>query len=146
MKKVAALPFSWLIVEADMKIKVKLLQQFMTKKKMSAADLAEEMEVDISEVEKLLNGEAIDKKTAQKFIRYFGVDKAVDLIDWNAIGRENPFVQVGVTAMREPNGGHLPAVPIYMKTNVTKNGLTEKEEEALTNISGFFAEQRKKKN
>ena len=49
------------------------------------------------------------------------------------------YVQVGVTAMREPNGDHLPSVPLYIEvTQLTKAGFTKWESDGLANIAGFF--------
>ena len=57
------------------------------------------------------------------------------------------FVQVGVSAMRTPSGEFLPSTPIYMEVeHLEKNGLTQFESEALTNVAGFFVERIKKKN
>ena len=56
------------------------------------------------------------------------------------------YVQVGVTAMREPNGERLPSVPMYIEVDhLTKTGLTDLENDALANISGFFAAKRKER-
>lgn len=74
-----------------MKIKKELLQAFLDKHEITAAILAREMGVKVSEIEMLLKGEAVDEKTARQFVYYFGADEAVKLIDWAAIGRENPF-------------------------------------------------------
>jgi plasmid maintenance system antidote protein VapI len=74
-----------------MKVKTKLLQAFMEKHKMTAAGLAQEIEISVSEVEKLLNGEAVDERTARKFIYYFGAGEAQRLVDWKAINKVNPF-------------------------------------------------------
>ncbi|MCL2797712.1 MAG: hypothetical protein FWD58_06635 [Firmicutes bacterium] len=54
------------------------------------------------------------------------------------------YVQVGITAMREPNGERLPSVPMYIEvTHLSKAGLTDLENTALANIAGFFAAKRK---
>ena len=74
-----------------MKVKVKRLLSLMDKRGMTSADLAREMEVELSEVEKLLNGEAVDEPTARKFIYYLGADEAQRLVDWEAIDKENPL-------------------------------------------------------
>ena len=60
-----------------MKVKPILLQEYLDQTEMSA--------------EKLLSGEAVSKKTALEFIEYFGADKAQELIDWDAIGKQNPL-------------------------------------------------------
>ncbi len=74
-----------------MKIKKELLQAFLDKHGITTAILAREMGVAVSEIDKLLNGETVDEKTARQFIYYFGADEAVKMIDWAAIGKQNPF-------------------------------------------------------
>ena len=74
-----------------MKVKTELLQAFMQKNELSAAVLAREMGVAVAEVEKLLGGMAVDEETARRFIYYFGADEAVKMIDWAAIGKQNPL-------------------------------------------------------
>ena len=78
-----------------MKVKTELLQAFMQKYELSAAILAREMDVSVGEVEKLLSGTAVGEETARRFIYYFGADEAVKMIDWAAIGKENPFTDKG---------------------------------------------------
>ena len=78
-----------------MKVKTELLQAFMQKYELSAALLAREMGVTVAEVEKLLSGTAVSEETARRFIFYFGADEAVKMIDWAAIGKENPFTDKG---------------------------------------------------
>ena len=78
-----------------MKVKTELLQAFMQKNELSAAILAREMGVTVGEVEKLLGGTAVNEETARRFIFYFGADEAVKMIDWAAIGKENPFTDKG---------------------------------------------------
>ena len=78
-----------------MKVKTELLQAFMQKNELSAAILAREMGVAVGEVEKLLGGTAVSEETARRFIFYFGADEAVKMIDWAAIGKENPFTDKG---------------------------------------------------
>jgi len=56
------------------------------------------------------------------------------------------YVQVGITAMREPNGERLPSVPMYIEVDrLAKTGLTDLESEALANIAGFFSAKRKER-
>ena len=76
-----------------MKVKTELLQAFMQKYELSAAILAREMGVAVGEVEKLLDGTAVGEETARRFIFYFGADEAVKMIDWAAIGKENPLAE-----------------------------------------------------
>lgn len=78
-----------------MKIKKELLQAFLDKYGITAAILARDMGVAVAEVEKLLNGETVNEDTAQRFIYYFGADEAVKMIDWAAIGKENPLAGKG---------------------------------------------------
>ena len=78
-----------------MKVKTELLQSFMQKYKLSAAILAREMGVAVAEVEKLLGGTAVGEETARRFIYYFGADEAVKMIDWAAIGKQNPLADKG---------------------------------------------------
>ena len=78
-----------------MKVKTELLQAFMQKYELSAAILAREMGVAVAEVEKLLGGMAVGEETARRFIYYFGADEAVKMIDWAAIGKQNPFTDKG---------------------------------------------------
>lgn len=74
-----------------MKIKKELLQAILDKDKITVGTLARDMCVNATEIEKLLNGEAVNEKMARQFIYYFGADEAARLIDWAAIGKENPF-------------------------------------------------------
>ena len=78
-----------------MKVKTELLQAFLDKYGITAAILAREMGVAVAEVEKLLSGTAVSEETARRFIFYFGADEAVKMIDWAAIGKENPFTDKG---------------------------------------------------
>ena len=76
-----------------MKVKEKLLRRLLDDYVMSGAEFAREMGVDVSEVEKMLNGEAVGVNTARKFIGYIGADKAQRLIDWDAMGKKNPLAK-----------------------------------------------------
>ena len=78
-----------------MKVKTELLQAFLDKYGITAAILAREMGVAVAEVEKLLDGTAVGEETARRFIFYFGADEAIKMIDWAAIGKENPFTDKG---------------------------------------------------
>ena len=78
-----------------MKVKTELLQAIMQKYELSAAILAREMGVTVAEMEKLLGGTAVGEETARRFIYYFGADEAVKMIDWAAIGKQNPFADKG---------------------------------------------------
>ena len=78
-----------------MKVKTELLQAFLDKYGITAAILAREMGVTVAEVEKLLSGTAVGEETARRFIYYFGADEAVKMIDWAAIGKQNPLADKG---------------------------------------------------
>ena len=78
-----------------MKVKTELLQAFLDKYGITAAILAREMGVAVAEIEKLLDGKAVNEETARRFIYYFGADEVVKMIDWAAIGKENPFTDKG---------------------------------------------------
>ena len=78
-----------------MKVKTELLQAFLDKYGITAAILAREMGVAVAEVEKLLSGTSVCEETARRFIYYFGADEAVKMIDWAAIGKQNPFTDKG---------------------------------------------------
>ena len=76
-----------------MKVKKEQLQNYLDKRSISAATLARELCVDEKEVETLLRGEAVNEATARCFIYYFGADEAVKMIDWAAIGKQNPLTE-----------------------------------------------------
>ena len=76
-----------------MKVKKEQLQNYLDKRGISAATLAREFGVDEKEVETLLRGEAVNEATARCFIYYFGADEAVKMIDWAAIGKQNPLME-----------------------------------------------------
>lgn len=58
---------------------------------MTVLEFACEMGVTVSVIEKMLNGEAVEIKTAQLFINCLGAKKASQLIDWDALGKKNPL-------------------------------------------------------
>ena len=74
-----------------MKVKGKLLQRLLGKHGMTVEDFARDAEIDVSEVERMLNGESVGERTARKFIVYVGPIEAERLIDWTAMGVRNPF-------------------------------------------------------
>lgn len=51
-----------------------------------------------------------------------------------------PFVQVGMIALRSPDGAFLPGTPIYKDVPTNERGRTLREEEALTDITKLFAQ------
>lgn len=74
-----------------MKIKTRRLEAYLRHTQLTTADLARRMGVSVSEIERLLDGKAVGINTARKFIRYFSAEEAQHLIDWEAIGKENPL-------------------------------------------------------
>ena len=76
-----------------MKIIPKVLLGYLQENKITAERFADELEVKMSEVEKLLNGDSVEYKTAVLFIYYFGADKAQHIIDWNGMGIKNPLAK-----------------------------------------------------
>ena len=74
-----------------MKVKRKLLRAFMKQNRITAEGLARRVEIPLSEVKKLLKGKAVDEAVSLKFIVYFGAGVTEWLIDWEAIGRQDPF-------------------------------------------------------
>jgi transcriptional regulator with XRE-family HTH domain len=74
-----------------MKVRIEKLRQYLKENGMSNAELARDMGVSLAEVTKMLDGEAVGVNTTRKFIRYFTADEAQDYIDWEAIGKTNPF-------------------------------------------------------
>lgn len=74
-----------------MKIKTHLLQQYLQENKMTAKEFAEEVGISLPVVGKLLCGESVGERTAQLFICYFGAYKCLEFMDWEAMGKKNPF-------------------------------------------------------
>lgn len=57
------------------------------------------------------------------------------------MAQEKIFIQVGVTALRTPNGRHYPAIPLYVEADkLNASGLAPCEEKRLTNFAGFLSE------
>lgn len=74
-----------------MKIKMAKFNEYLSINKMTVQSFAQEAEIEVSEIERLLNGDAVGENTARKFILYLGADTAQGFIDWKAIGKVNPF-------------------------------------------------------
>ncbi len=72
-------------------VKKELLQAYLCNHGITAATLARDMGVNEKDIETLLRGEAVNEAIARRFIYYFGADEAVKMIDWAAIGKQNPF-------------------------------------------------------
>lgn len=67
------------------------LKEFLAHKGWSAQRLAEELGVELREVEKMLNGEYIGVDTARAFIYYFKIPLVLAYIDFDKTGVRNPF-------------------------------------------------------
>ena len=78
-----------------MKIKTEKLLALLENKGITGAELAAVIGVPAVEIEKMLNGEAVDVHTARKLIYYLGADAAQHYIDWDAIGKINPLANDG---------------------------------------------------
>jgi transcriptional regulator with XRE-family HTH domain len=85
-----------------MKVRTEKLREFLKDNSMTTADLAREMGVSVSEIEKMLDGQTVGINTARKFIRYFTAGEAQRLIDWDAIGKKNPLA--GEADKDQPDG------------------------------------------
>lgn len=67
------------------------LRLFLDAKNLSEQDLANLLDVDKEEVDKLLNGERVGYDTARKFIYFFKGELAQHYINWEATGAANPL-------------------------------------------------------
>jgi len=84
-----------------MRIKRDSLLQFI---KMSGKDidcLAREIGIGSLDIEMLLLGQCVGINTSRKFIRYFGARESRNLIDWEAMGKKNPFPQQQILPTRK---------------------------------------------
>ncbi len=70
------------------KVKMFLKQQGWTPER-----FAEELDVEVSEVEKMLNGEYLDVDTARKFVMFFKVPLVLGYVDFTKCGVKNPFTK-----------------------------------------------------
>jgi len=58
------------------------------------------------------------------------------------MARQKIYIQVGVTALRTPSGGHYPAVPLYVEADkLNESGLSLAEEKLLHGFTGFAIEE-----
>lgn len=69
------------------------LRKFLSNQNWSAQRFADELGVELSEVEKMLNGEYIGVDTSRKFIMYFKLPIVLTYIDFEKTGVENPFAE-----------------------------------------------------
>ena len=76
-----------------MQVQKEQRQNYLDGRGISAATFSRELGVNEKEVETLLLGEAVNEATARRFIYYLGADEATKLIDWAAIGKQNPLTE-----------------------------------------------------
>jgi len=69
------------------------LKAFMKQSGWSVEQLAAELDIEVSEVEKMLNGEYIDVGSSRKFIQYFKIPLVLSYIDFEKTGVDNPFAK-----------------------------------------------------
>ena len=51
------------------------------------------------------------------------------------------YIQIGMTALRTPDGEFLPSIPLFVNTDdLEKSGLVPSSENAIKEIAGFFVE------
>ena len=72
-------------------IKKGSLEKYLADNKMTAADFSDDTGISACCVQKLLNGETVCEKTAHKFVHYLGAYEAQRFVDWQVLGKENPF-------------------------------------------------------
>lgn len=72
-------------------VKKEKLQTYLDKRGFTRTAFAAQLGVDITEVDKMLSGEAVGYDTAKKFICHMKADRAQHYIDWSAIGADNPL-------------------------------------------------------
>lgn len=64
----------------------KKLRAILNKRHWSEERLAEDLDVSIDEVKKMLEGKKIGVDTARRFINFFKIDMALELIDFEKTG------------------------------------------------------------
>ena len=74
-------------------VKKEKLQAYLDERKLTRADFAKKLGVDVSEVDKMLSGEPVGYETAKRFIYYLKAHRAQHLVDWKAIGVANPLAE-----------------------------------------------------
>lgn len=72
-------------------IKQDKLKHFLEAKKLSKNEFAIMLDVEQSEVEKMLNGKQVGIFTARKFVKFFKADLAQHYIDWEKMNIKNPL-------------------------------------------------------
>jgi len=74
-----------------MLVKKEKLAHFLEVKNLSKGKFAAILDVEVSEVEKMLNGEPVGLYTSRRFIRFFKAEVAQHYIDWETMNIKNPL-------------------------------------------------------
>lgn len=74
-----------------MLVKKEKLAHFLEVKNLSKEKFATILDVEVSEVEKMLNGEPVGLYTSRRFIRFFKAEVAQHYIDWETMNIKNPL-------------------------------------------------------
>lgn len=74
-----------------MLVKKEKLAHFLEVKNLSKEKFAAILDVEVSEVEKMLNGEIVGLHTSRRFIRFFKAEVAQHYIDWETMNIKNPL-------------------------------------------------------
>lgn len=69
------------------------LKSFLKQQGWTAERFAEELDVEVSEVEKMLNGEYLNVDISRKVVMFFKVPLVLHYIDFAKTGVESPFAQ-----------------------------------------------------
>lgn len=72
-------------------VKQDKLKHFLEAKNISKSDFARKLDVEESEVDKMLSGTPVGIYTARKFIRFFKAEIAQRYIDWETMNIKNPL-------------------------------------------------------
>lgn len=74
-------------------VKKEKLQAYLDEHKLTRAEFARRLGVEVAEVDKMLAGEPVEYPTAKRFIYYMKAHRAQHYVDWKAIGVENPLAE-----------------------------------------------------
>ena len=74
-----------------MLVRKEKLKRFLETKNLSKEKFAAILDVETTEVDKMLNGEPVGLYTSRRFIRFFKAEVAQHYIDWKAMNIENPL-------------------------------------------------------
>lgn len=72
-------------------VKGKRLSKLLQERKMTRQAFADKLGVEVTEVDKMLSGEAVGYETARKFVYFLTANCAQYYIDWQAMGKKNPL-------------------------------------------------------